>query len=85
VLPASVGSTRRSRCGSTHAMPGHMTPTPATRPSDGCVELRFEVLGLLREKVLRADGDWVGQVEIRLSTQDQRWSLGPITQLVPAT
>lgn len=53
-----------------------------TRPEG--VELRFEVLGLLREQVLRADGGWLGQVEIRLFTQDQRWSLGPIIQLVPS-
>jgi hypothetical protein len=48
------------------------------------VELRHEVLGLLRERVLRADGGWVGRVEVRLFTQDKQWSLGPITQIVPS-
>lgn len=48
------------------------------------LDLEHEVLGLLTEKVWRADGGWLGRVQVQLHTRDQQWTLGPWTALVPA-
>ena len=48
------------------------------------LELGYEVLGLLTEKIWRADGGWVGRVRILLRTRDGQSSFGPWTALVPS-
>lgn len=47
------------------------------------LELDHEVPGLLIERIWRADGGWLGRVQIELQTRDQQWALGPWTALVP--
>jgi hypothetical protein len=48
------------------------------------LNLEHEVLGMLTERIWRADGGWLGRVRIELHTRDQQWTLGPWIALVPA-
>lgn len=48
------------------------------------LELDHEVLGAMTERIWRADGDWLGRVQIELHTRDDTATFGPWTALVPS-